>query len=183
MRVVNEPLPGVLEIETRVYSDERGTFGETYNLQAFTKIGVPDVFVQDNQSFSEAVGTVRGLHLQAEPDAQGKLVRVLTGSIFDVAVDLRTESPTYGSHASVELSAEEPRMFWIPAGFAHGFCTLVENTIVSYKVTDFYAPASERSIHFADPTIGIDWPVEPGTAVLSEKDAGAGSLEDYEASL
>lgn len=183
MRIVEEPLPGVLELETRVFSDSRGTFSETYSQQAFRDLGVSDCFVQDNQSFSQAAGTIRGLHLQADPHAQGKLVRVLSGRIFDVAVDLRTDSATYRQYAAVELSSEEPRLFWIPAGFAHGFCTLEEETVVAYKVTEPYAPLSERSIHFADPGIGIDWPVDPAAAVLSDKDAAAGSLEEYERSL
>ena len=129
--------------------------------------------MQDNESFSALRGTVRGLHLQADPHAQGKLVRVLRGSVFDVAVDVRPSSPTFRQHATVELHEGDNRALWIPAGFAHGFCTLADETIVSYKVTDFYAPEAERSIRFDDPELAIAWPMEPDAAVLSDKDAAA----------
>lgn len=141
--------------------------------------GIDLEFCQDNESFSSSSGTVRGLHLQVEPHAQGKLVRVLQGAIFDVAVDIRPDSPTFGQHTSVELGAGDNRAFWFPAGFAHGFCTLTENTVVAYKVTALYEPHAERSIRFDDPDLGIDWPVTANDAVLSDKDAAAFGLADY----
>ena len=136
-------------------------------------------FCQDNESFSSLSGTVRGLHFQVEPHTQGKLVRVLHGAIFDVAVDIRPESATFGQHASVELKARDNRSVWIPAGFAHGFCTLADETVVSYKATDFYAPDCERSIRFDDPDLGIDWPVDSADAVVSDKDAAAPSFAEF----
>ena len=147
------------------------------------EFGVDLEFCQDNESFSSSSGTVRGLHLQVEPHAQGKLVRVLRGAIFDVAVDLRPDSPTFAQHISVELTAEDDRTFWFPAGFAHGFCTLADDTLVGYKVTAFYEPHAERSIRFDDPDLGIDWPVDSASAVLSDKDASAPSFADFLAEM
>ncbi len=178
MDVVSELLPGVMELVPRRFADSRGWFSETYSVAAFAKIGLADTFVQDNQSFSEEVGTVRGLHLQLPPSAQGKLVRVLSGAIFDVAVDLRPGADTYGHHAAVTLSAERGNMLWIAPGYAHGFCTIEPNTTVFYKVTAPYDPASERSVRWDDPTIGIDWPIAAGAARLSDKDQVAPLLAD-----
>ena len=179
MEKLHEPLPGVLELRAPSFGDARGSFTETFNRRTMADLGVDLDFVQDNESFSSTTGTVRGLHLQAAPHAQGKLVRVLQGAIFDVAVDVRPDSPTFRRHAAVELHAGDRRAFWIPAGFAHGFCTLTENTIVGYKVTDFYAPEAERSIRFDDPDLAIDWPVERAAAVLSDKDAAAPSFAAF----
>ena len=179
MELLREPIPGVLELGIRAFQDSRGSFAETFSRRAMAGFGVELEFCQDNESYSATTGTVRGLHLQADPHAQGKLVRVLHGAIFDVAVDIRPDSPTFRQHAAIELRGGDNRAFWIPAGFAHGFCTLADETVVSYKVTDFYAPECERSIRFDDPELGIDWPVDSAAAVLSEKDAAAPSFATF----
>ncbi|MGB1682396.1 MAG: dTDP-4-dehydrorhamnose 3,5-epimerase [Acidimicrobiales bacterium] len=183
MELLNEPLPGVLELRARVFADSRGSFSETFSRRTMAGFGIDLEFCQDNESFSSSSGTVRGLHLQVEPHAQGKLVRVLQGAIFDVAVDIRPDSPTFGQHTSVELGAGDNRAFWFPAGFAHGFCTLTENTVVAYKVTALYEPHAERSIRFDDPDLGIDWPIDSASAVLSDKDASAPSFADFLAEM
>ena len=179
MKLLGEPLPGVLELQVEHFEDMRGSFSETFSRRAMAGFGVDLEFCQDNESFSSSSGTVRGLHLQVEPHAQGKLVRVVHGAIFDVAVDIRPESATFGQHTSVDLKAGDNRALWIPAGFAHGFCTLADETVVSYKATDFYAPDCERSIRFDDPDLGIDWPVDSSDAVLSDKDAAAPSFAEF----
>ena len=179
MQLLNEPIPGVLELHARVFEDARGSFCETFNTQTMAALGIDLDFCQDNESVSTRRGTIRGLHLQTEPHAQGKLVRVLRGSIFDVAVDVRPDSPTFRQHATVELNADDHRAFWIPPGFAHGFCTLSDDTVLAYKCTAFYAPANERSIRYDDPDLAIDWPVTGTDAVLSDKDAAAPSFADY----
>ena len=179
MQLLNVPIPGVLELQAKVFEDSRGSFSETFSRRTMAGFGIDLEFCQDNESFSSLFGTVRGLHFQVEPHTQGKLVRVLHGAIFDVAVDIRPESATFGQHASVELKARDNRSVWIPAGFAHGFCTLADETVVSYKATDFYAPGCERSIRFDDPDLGIDWPVDSADAVLSDKDAAAPSFAEF----
>jgi dTDP-4-dehydrorhamnose 3,5-epimerase len=171
---------GVLELRPRRFGDSRGWFSETYNRRIMSEIGISDEFVQENQSVSGSPGTVRGLHLQIEPHAQGKLVRVLRGRIFDVAVDLRRDSPSYRRYVGVELSASEGNQLWIPTGFAHGFCTLEPDTEVFYKVTAYYTPAAGRSILWSDPELNITWPVEPSAASLSDKDRTAQSLAQFE---
>ncbi len=178
MQLLNVPIPGVLELQAKVLADSRGSFSETFSRRTMAGFGVDLEFCQDNESFSSSSGTVRGLHLQVEPHAQGKLVRVVHGAIFDVAVDIRLDSPTFGQHISVELKEGDNRALWIPAGFAHGFCTLADETVVSYKATDFYSPDCERSIRFDDPDLGIDWPVDSADAVLSDKDAAAPSFAE-----
>lgn len=178
MELLNEPLPGVLELRARVFDDRRGSFSETFSRRTMAGFGIDHEFVQDNESRSSAAATIRGLHLQLAPHAQGKLVRVLHGAIADVAVDLRPDSATRLEHAVVELDADDGRLMWIPPGFAHGFCTLTPDTVVAYKVTDFYAPDTERTIRFDDPQLGISWPVTPDAAVLSDKDADAPGLAD-----
>lgn len=153
-------IEGPLLIETRKFTDERGYFFESFNQDLFYQaVGKEIQFVQDNISHSKK-GVVRGLHLQKPPHAQGKLVRVIAGAVMDVAVDIRKNSPTYGQHISVLLSAENNHQFWIPEGFAHGFSVLEENTIFSYKCTNLYHPESEMGIRFDDPTLNIDWKVE-----------------------
>lgn len=169
-----EPLAidGVLLVTPRRFGDDRGFFSEVYNRRAFAAAtGIDPDFVQDNHSRSRDPGTVRGLHFQRPPHAQGKLVRVGRGRIFDVAVDLRPGSPTYARHVAVELAADDGRQLWIPPGFAHGFMTLEPATDVLYKVTAFYAPESEGGIQWRDPTLTIPWPRGPDEVVLSEKDA------------
>jgi dTDP-4-dehydrorhamnose 3,5-epimerase len=167
-------LPGVLLIEPKVFGDERGFFMETYHLEAFRAAGIGDTFVQDNHSRS-ARGVLRGLHYQ-EPNGQGKLVRCTRGAIFDVAVDIRRGSPTFGRWFGIELSDANKLMLWIPPGFAHGFCAMEDGSDLVYKCTTLYDPAADRAILWNDPDIGIEWPIaEP---VLSAKDARAPRLAD-----
>jgi dTDP-4-dehydrorhamnose 3,5-epimerase len=152
-------LDGVFEISPRKFGDDRGFFSETYNAKSFAEAGIDLTFVQDNHSYSAAKGVVRGLHYQLPPFAQDKLVRVTRGAILDVAVDIRKSSPTFGKWVALEVSAEKWNQILVPKGFAHGFMTLVENTEVIYKVTEYYSPEHDRSIRFDDPAIGIDWPI------------------------
>lgn len=168
MKVIPTPIEGLLVIEPAVFGDERGFFYESFNAQRFAELtGVQLPFVQDNHSRS-ARGVLRGLHYQIQ-QAQGKLVRVTAGSVFDVAVDLRKSSPTFGRWHGLELSAENKRQLWIPPGFAHGFSVTSEFAEFLYKTTDYYAPAHERSLLWNDPAIGIEWPVD-GMPLLSAKD-------------
>ena len=163
-------IDGPLLVSARRFGDARGVFSETYSRRDFVALGIPDEFVQDNQSHSAAVGTVRGLHFQTAPEPQAKLVRVLRGRILDVAVDCRSGSPTRGRHIAVELSADNGLMLYVPVGFAHGFVTREPDTEVAYKVTGYYAPACDGGILWSDPALGIDWGVDAGAAVLSDKD-------------
>lgn len=178
MDIVSEPLPGVLELRSRRFGDDRGWFSETFTRRALAAVGIDDEFVQDNQSLSRSVGTVRGLHLQLAPHEQGKLVQVVQGAIFDVAVDVRPDSDTYGRWGAVRLDAEQGNQLWIPPGFAHGFCTLEPDTRVLYKVTAYYEPSADRSVRWDDPAIGIEWPVTAEDAVLSDKDRNAPLLAE-----
>src|SRR4029078_292705 len=155
VEVIGAHLDGVLVLRPRAYVDPRGSFTETYSRKVLASLGIPDEFVQDNQSHSRYAGTIRGLHLQVEPHAQGKLVRVLRGRVLDVAVDLRPASPPFKQHVVVELAGVDGTQIWIPPGFAHGFCTLEPDTEVLYKVTDYYAPSAERSIRWNDPQRAI----------------------------
>jgi dTDP-4-dehydrorhamnose 3,5-epimerase len=171
-------IPDVVLIEPKKFGDSRGYFMETFRQSLFAEhVGDFD-FVQDNQSLSAEVGTVRGLHFQLDPMAQGKLVRCIAGALVDVAVDIRTGSPTYGKHVAVELTAENGRQLWVPPGFAHGFCTLTPNTEISYKVTNYYSAEHDRGLLWNDPVLGIDWPVEADKAALSDKDRKQPSLAD-----
>lgn len=158
-------------LRVRRNADHRGTFSEVFSRRTFAQAGLPVEFVQDNESASPTAGTVRGLHYQAEPYAQTKLIRVVRGRIYDVAVDLRRSSPTFLNWISVELSADDGTQLLVPAGFAHGFCTLEPDTHVLYKVTDFYAPRHEFGVRWNDPDLAIDWPVKEGNAIVSDKDA------------
>ncbi len=153
------------------HRDDRGWFSETFREDLFAVHSGDVRFVQHNHSFSSSRGTIRGLHFQLEPCAQGKLVRCPRGRILDVAVDLRASSPTYGRHAAVELSAENGRQLWVPVGFAHGFCTLEDDCEVSYMVTNYYSPEHDRGLRWNDPALGIAWPVNDERASLSPKDA------------
>jgi dTDP-4-dehydrorhamnose 3,5-epimerase len=176
-------IPDVVLVEPQKFGDERGYFMETFRQSLFEE-GVASVkFVQANQSLSRDAGTVRGLHFQLAPEAQGKLVSCVTGAIFDVAVDLRTGSPTYGQHVSAELSSENGRQLWIPEGFAHGFCTLKPMTTVSYKVTAYYASHLDKGILWNDPALAISWPVDAENAILSAKDRIQPALADLKAVL
>ena len=172
-------LPGLMVLKPRRFSDPRGYFIETYNEKVFAAAGITAKFVQDNQSLSAAKGTVRGLHFQLPPAAQAKLVRVLQGSVYDVAIDLRVGSPTYGQSAAATLTADGGEQIFVPRGFAHGFCTLEPDTVVAYKVDEFYAPASDSGLIWNDPTLAIDWPVAPGDAMLSDKDYKLGRFADF----
>jgi dTDP-4-dehydrorhamnose 3,5-epimerase len=181
MVVEETPLAGVKIIAPRKHGDHRGFFSETYNRQALAAIGIDMEFVQDNHSLSARPGTVRGLHFQAPPFAQGKLVRVVRGAVLDVAVDLRTASSTYGRHVAVTLSAENWRQLLIPVGFAHGFCTTEPNTEVLYKVTKHYSSEHDKGLAWDDPTLGIAWPVAADRAVISDKDRQHPPLRDLAA--
>ena len=164
-------LPDVVLIAAPRFGDARGWFCETYNSQVFADNGIALTFVQDNMSFSATAGTVRGLHYQSEPFAQHKLVRVLRGSILDVAVDIRKSSATFGRHVTATLSAENGRALLVPSGYAHGFITREPETLVAYKVTNFYSPAHDHGIFWADPQLDIDWGLtDTAKAVLSAKD-------------
>ena len=169
MKVTETNIEGLLIIEPSVFNDGRGYFYESYNKIKFKEAGITVDFVQDNQSFSHK-GATRGLHAQAHPFAQGKLVRVISGRVLDVAVDIRKGSATYGKHVSVELSGDNKLQLWIPAGFLHGFSTLEDNTIFTYKVNNYYDKASEIGVLWNDPTLGIDWGIAPGDVLLSPKD-------------
>jgi len=173
MKVTPTELPEVLIVEPKVHGDARGVFYESFQASRYAEAGIHGPFVQDNHSRS-ARGTLRGLHFQ-EPRAQGKLVQVLRGTVYDAAVDVRRGSPRFGQWVAVELSEAVPRQLWIPPGFAHGFCVLSESADFFYKCTEYYAPEAERSIAWNDPRIGIPWPVkEP---LLSAKDRAAPTLE------
>jgi len=172
LKKIPTSLPDIFFIELRVFSDSRGYFFECYSCRDMEGIGIPDVFVQDNQSCS-AKGVVRGLHFQSR-HPQGKLVRVLRGSIYDVVVDIRKGSPTFGKSVGFEISAQDFRMIWVPVGFAHGFLSLEDHTEVLYKTTDFYYPEYDTGIRWNDPDLGICWPLEQygiASAIISEKDA------------
>jgi dTDP-4-dehydrorhamnose 3,5-epimerase len=176
MELINTGIEGLWVIKPKVFADPRGYFFESYNKELFEKNGLHLDFVQDNQSLSHR-GVLRGLHFQNPPFAQGKLVRVITGAVYDVAVDIRKGSPTYGKYFGEKLTADNKLMMYIPEGFAHGFLTLEDNTIFSYKCTNFYNKASEDSIKWNDPDIGIEWNIED--PLLSEKDINGKDFKDF----
>jgi dTDP-4-dehydrorhamnose 3,5-epimerase len=170
-------LPGVLLVKTPLFGDDRGYFTEAYSQLNWAAAGFTETFVQDNMSCS-AAGTLRGMHYQIDPDAQGKYVRVVRGAAFDVAVDIRRGSPTFGKWVGYQLDDRNKLALWIPTGFAHGFLALEDHTLLYYKSTHPYAPHNERAFHYADPAVGIEWPEQP--RVLSGKDAAAPPLEQAE---
>jgi dTDP-4-dehydrorhamnose 3,5-epimerase len=173
MQVIRTAIEGVLILEPKVFGDERGFFLESYNQKLFDEaVGQPVTFVQDNHSRS-ARGVLRGLHYQRAPHAQGKLVRVTQGSVFDVAVDIRRDSPTFGRWVGVELSGANHRQLWIPGGLAHGFLVTSDSADFLYKTTDFYAPDCEGAVRWDDPQLAIDWPLEGRSPTVSGKDATA----------
>lgn len=176
MEIIDTPFEGLKVIQPKVWGDARGYFFESYSEAAFKAAGLPTDFVQDNQSLS-ARGILRGLHFQAPPFAQGKLVRVIAGAVLDVVVDIRKNSPTYGQHFKIELTADNKTMFWVPPGFAHGFLTLEDNTIFVYKVTGLYNKESEGGLLWNDPALGIDWDV--ADPLLSDKDKVQPSWADF----
>ncbi|ARU32126.1 dTDP-4-dehydrorhamnose 3,5-epimerase [Sulfuriferula sp. AH1] len=170
MNIIPTRIPDVLVIEPKVFGDERGFFYESYNRRVMTEAGIPDDFVQDNHSRS-AKGVLRGLHYQIR-QTQGKLVRVISGSVYDVAVDLRKSSPTFGQWVGMELSADNKRMAWIPKGFAHGFVVTSDTAEFLYKTTDYWAPQFERSLLWNDPALGITWPLDMQPIIAAKDAAG-----------
>jgi len=180
MQVDDTTIPDVKIVTPPRYGDARGYFCETFSSRLFAENVAPVTFVQDNQSRSAKAGTIRGLHFQTPRHAQGKLVRVLRGAILDVAVDIRRASPAFGRHVAVELSADNGRQLWVPPGFAHGFCTLEDDSEVFYKVTDFYAPVYDKGFAFDDSALAIAWPVELSAAILSDRDRRHPRLADLE---
>ena len=181
MQVEALALEEVKLLTPKIFRDERGFFSETYSRKALVAAGIDRTFVQDNQSLSRAKGVLRGLHFQIAPHAQGKLVRVTRGAIFDVAVDIRQGSPSFGRHVSAILSADNWSQLWVPEGFAHGFCTLEPDTEVIYKVTDFYAPECDRGLAWDDPDLGIAWPLSESQVILSDRDRQHPRLRDLPA--
>lgn len=179
MQIDKTKLPGVLILTPRRFGDARGWFSEVWNKETFARQGIEYDFVQDNHSMSASVGTVRGLHFQAPPHAQAKLVRCGRGRVFDVAVDIRAGSPTFGQWVGEELSAENGRQLLIPAGFLHGFVTREPDSELLYKCSDVYAPDCDGAVRFDDPQIGVDWGAPANAIILSEKDAAAPYLADW----
>lgn len=172
------PITGLVVLQVRKFGDHRGFFMETYSQRDAHALGVMAEFVQDNHSRSATIGTLRGMHFQLPPRAQAKLVRVLKGAILDIVVDLRQNSTTFGQHAAVRLSADGAEQFYVPAGFAHGFCTLEPDTEVAYKVDDYYAPEQDRGLAWDDPDLALPWPSFADGPVLSEKDRRHPRLRD-----
>jgi len=180
LNVVDTRLPGLKIITPERHRDARGFFSESYSRQRMASVGIAAEFVQDNHSVSAATGTVRGLHFQSPPHAQDKLVRCGRGCLFDVAVDIRVGSPTFGQWEGVELSQENGRQLFVPAGFLHGFVTRMPDTEIIYKCSDYHAPDCEVAVQFDDPAIDVDWGVARGDAVVSDKDRTAGLLADLQ---
>jgi dTDP-4-dehydrorhamnose 3,5-epimerase len=178
MEIADLSIPGLKLITPKRHGDGRGYFSEVYKASALSAAGFDQPFVQDNHSLSAQAGTIRGLHFQTPPRAQAKLVRVVRGAIFDVAVDMRRTSDFFGKHVAVELSADSGAQLLVPVGFAHGFCTLAADTEVIYKVTDYYAPETDSGVLWSDPDLDIAWPVGAGGAILSPKDAQLPRLKD-----
>jgi len=174
-------IPDVLLLTPRRFPDPRGFFSETWNQARFAEAGIPGPFVQDNHAVSNARGVLRGLHCQIGENAQGKLIRVVRGAIWDVAVDVRRDSPTYGQQAGAVLSAENWCQLWVPVGFLHGYCTLTEDTEVIYKVTAPWDRAAERGVIWNDPDLGVTWPIAADNVILSDKDKVLPRLKDCEA--
>jgi dTDP-4-dehydrorhamnose 3,5-epimerase len=170
MKIERLAIPDVMLVTPVKHGDHRGFFSETFKVRELAEAGIDQPFLQDNHSLSAAVGTLRGLHCQVAPHIQGKLVRVLRGAIWDVAIDIRKGSPTYGQHVGATLSAENWAQLWVPGGFLHGFVTLEPDTEVMYKVTGLYDRPSERGVIWNDPDLALPWPVAPDAVVLSEKD-------------
>lgn len=181
MNIIATPIKDLLVIEPKVWSDNRGYFYESYSAKKFAEADINAVFVQDNQSFSQK-GTLRGLHAQAPPFAQGKLVRVIKGAVLDVAIDIRKESVTYGQHFAIELTGDNHKQLWIPPGFLHGFLTLADDTIFTYKVTNEYHKAAEIGVIWNDPQLAINWTdtIRPEELLLSEKDLVLPNFNSFE---
>lgn len=173
-------ISGVVLVRPKKFVDARGYFVETFQARAYAAAGIDAVFVQDNQSLSIAVGTIRGLHFQSPPDPQAKLIRVVQGAIVDVAVDLRRNSPTYGRWCKAILTAKEGEQLFVPRGFAHGFCTLEPNTEVAYKVDGYFSPSCDAGLRWDDPDLAIEWPVAKADAGCSDKDAKLPFFKTFE---
>lgn len=171
MNIIETPIKDLLIIEPKVWEDDRGYFFESYNRETFRKLGIEVEFVQDNQSYSHK-NALRGLHAQANPYAQGKLVRVIQGKVLDIAVDIRKNSTTYGQHFSIELSGENKKMFYVPPGFLHGFVTLEDKTIFNYKCSALFHKDAEIGVIWNDKDLAIDWGIDPSDAIVSAKDMG-----------
>ena len=178
MKFIETKLRDTRIIEPKIWKDDRGYFFESYNKKLFKDAGIDADFVQDNQSLSQP-GTLRGLHAQAPPFAQGKLVQVIRGRVLDIVIDIRKKSPTFGEYVSVELSAENQRSFWVPPGFLHGFVTMEENTIFTYKVTALYNKELEIGLLWNDPTLQINWEIENNQVILSEKDTNLPLFKNF----
>ncbi|MGE6218811.1 dTDP-4-dehydrorhamnose 3,5-epimerase [Nubsella zeaxanthinifaciens] len=180
MTIIETPIKDLLIFEPKVWKDSRGYFYESFSQKAFDEAGIAVSFVQDNQSFSQK-GALRGLHAQAEPFAQGKLVRVIQGKVIDFAVDIRKNSPTFGQHFGIELSGDNHKQLWVPPGFLHGFLTLENETIFTYKVTNYYDKASEIGVIWNDPTLNIEWAsyLDSSEFILSEKDLVLGDFASF----
>jgi dTDP-4-dehydrorhamnose 3,5-epimerase len=182
MNFLETEIKDLFIIEPKIWKDDRGSFFESYNKKTFEDAGIYVDFVQDNQSLSQK-GTLRGLHAQANPSAQGKLVRVIQGRVLDIAVDIRKESETYGQYESIELSGENNKMLWVPPGFLHGFITLEDNTIFAYKVSGLYNKSSEIGVIWNDPDLNIDWTISKDQVILSEKDKALPLFKDLNSSF
>jgi dTDP-4-dehydrorhamnose 3,5-epimerase len=178
MNIIKAGLSGVVIIEPKVFGDQRGFFMESFNAKIFEELGITNTFIQDNHSLSTEAGVLRGLHYQLTPRAQTKLIRVIAGAIYDVVVDIRKDSRTFGHWKGFILSADNKRQLLVPKGFAHGFCTLIPNTEVLYKVDEFYSPEFDRGIAWNDPALSIDWPTT--NPILSDKDQQHPCLKDAE---
>lgn len=182
MSFIDTPINGLKIFEPKIFKDSRGYFFESFNKKAFLEVGIDTDFVQDNQSFS-TYGTMRGLHLQTGSMAQAKLVRVLKGTVLDVAIDLRRDSPTFGKHFTIELSSENHKHLYIPRNFAHGFIVLSETAEFFYKVDNYYSPKDEYGIMHSDPAFNIDWKIPAEQMLIAEKDKNLASFEDFKKTL
>jgi len=180
MKFERQAIPDVILVTPDRHGDARGFFTETFRANVYEAAGIAGPFVQDNHAFSAAAGVLRGLHFQAPPMAQAKLVRCARGAVLDVAVDIRKSSPTYGQHVSAELSDENGAQLYVPDGFAHGYLTLTPDCVVVYKMTEYYAPETEAGLAWDDPALGIDWPLPNGAPSLSPKDAELPGLADFD---
>jgi dTDP-4-dehydrorhamnose 3,5-epimerase len=178
MTFTETKIAGLFVIDPKLWRDGRGYFYESYSKKSFVDAGISADFVQDNQSLSQK-GALRGLHAQQNPSSQGKLVRVIRGRVIDVAIDIRKNSETYGQHVAVELSEDNHKMFWVPPGFLHGFVTLEDNTIFTYKVTNLYDKASEIGVRWNDKDLNINWGIDPSQVILSEKDKELPAFKDF----
>jgi dTDP-4-dehydrorhamnose 3,5-epimerase len=178
MQIEDTDLDGVKVITLDVFGDERGAFAESFDTVKFAELGIDVTFVQDSWSYSTASGTVRGFHFQLPPRAQHKLVRVTRGRVFDVIVDLRQGSDTFAQHISIELDATDMKSVFVPAGFAHGFCSLTDDAEITYKMSDNFSPDHYRGLLWNDPALGINWPIDPGDAIVSAKDSSHPTLKN-----